>query len=110
VSDIDAELAELVNRDYKLSGVFHSGAPGAQLDPDWTSGLISGPDPDHQRYRSIAVLDDPDRNSGLLPRGDRAPAGPAGSDYHHLQLCQWAGRGRAGPQRLTGAEEAVRQG
>ena len=34
VSDIEAGRDELVSRGATVSGVFHSGAPGAQLDPD----------------------------------------------------------------------------
>ncbi len=66
VSDIDAGRQELMSRGVKVSEVFHSGAPGAQLDPDGASGRVSGPDPDHKSYSSFATFEDPDGNSWLL--------------------------------------------
>jgi catechol 2,3-dioxygenase-like lactoylglutathione lyase family enzyme len=50
VSDIEAGCDELVSRGATDSGVFHSGAPGAQLDPEGTGGRVNGPDPDHKSY------------------------------------------------------------
>jgi catechol 2,3-dioxygenase-like lactoylglutathione lyase family enzyme len=74
VSDIDSARDELANRGAKLSEVFHSGAPGAQLDPDGASGRIEGPDPDHKSYSSFATFEDPDGNSWLLQEvTDRLP-------------------------------------
>ena len=66
VSDIDAGRDDLISRGANVSGVFHSGAPGAQLDPEGTSGRVSGPDPDHASYSSFATFEDPDGNSWLL--------------------------------------------
>jgi hypothetical protein len=66
VSDIDAGRDELKRRGAKVSEVFHSGAPGAQLDPDGASDRVSGPDPDHKSYSSFATFEDPDGNSWLL--------------------------------------------
>ena len=66
VSDIDASRHDLMSRGAKVGEVFHSGAPGAQLDPEGASGRVSGPDPDHQSYSSFAILEDPDGNSWLL--------------------------------------------
>jgi catechol 2,3-dioxygenase-like lactoylglutathione lyase family enzyme len=66
VSDIEAGRDELVSRGASVSGVFHSGAPGAQLDPGETSDRINGPDPDRQSYKSFATFEDPDGNSWLL--------------------------------------------
>ena len=66
VSDIEAERDELVSRGARVSGVFHPGAPGAQLDPEGTGGRVDGPDPDHKSYNSFATFDDPDGNSWLL--------------------------------------------
>jgi catechol 2,3-dioxygenase-like lactoylglutathione lyase family enzyme len=66
VSDIDAGREELMIRGAKVSEVFHSGTPGAQLDPDGTSGRVGGPDPDHKSYSSFATFEDPDGNSWLL--------------------------------------------
>src|ERR1700722_12420240 len=66
VSDIDAGRDQLMRRGAKVSEVFHSGAPGAQLDPEGASGRVSGPDPDHKSYSSFATFEDPDGNSWLL--------------------------------------------
>ena len=66
VSDIEAGREELTSRGAKVSEVFHSGTPGAQLDPEGASGRVSGPDPDHQSYRSFATFEDPDGNGWLL--------------------------------------------
>src|SRR5580698_8297370 len=44
VSDIEAGRDELVRRGAKVSGVFHSGAPGAQLNPEGKGDRVSGPD------------------------------------------------------------------
>src|SRR3954462_3070325 len=45
VSDIAAARGELVGHGVDVSEVFHAGTPGAQLQPDGTSGRISGPAP-----------------------------------------------------------------
>jgi catechol 2,3-dioxygenase-like lactoylglutathione lyase family enzyme len=66
VSDIEAGSDDLVSRGPKVSGVFHSGAPGAQLDPEGASDRVSGPDPDRKSYNSFATFEDPDGNSWLL--------------------------------------------
>ncbi len=66
VSDIEAARDELVRRGAKVSDVFHAGTPGAQFQPDGTSGRVSGPDPDHASYRSFATFSDPDGNGWLL--------------------------------------------
>ena len=66
VSDIEAARAELVARGVEVSEVFHPGTPGAQFQPDGTSGRVSGPSPDHTSYRSFATFSDPDGNSWLL--------------------------------------------
>jgi catechol 2,3-dioxygenase-like lactoylglutathione lyase family enzyme len=74
VSDIDAGRHELMSRGAKFSEVFHAEAPGAQLDPKGTSGLVSGPDPDHKSYSSFATFEDPDGNGWLLQEvTDRIP-------------------------------------
>ena len=39
--------------------MFHAGTPGAQFQPDGTSGRIAGPAPDHGSYRSYATFSDP---------------------------------------------------
>ena len=66
VADIEAARGELAARGVKVSEVFHAGAPGAQFQPDGTSGRVSGPAPDHATYRSFATFSDLDGNSWLL--------------------------------------------
>ena len=74
VSDIHAGRDELLSRGAKVSEVFHSGSPGAQLDPHAASGRVSGPDPDHKSYSSFATFEDPDGNGWLLQEvTDRLP-------------------------------------
>jgi catechol 2,3-dioxygenase-like lactoylglutathione lyase family enzyme len=74
VSDIDAGRDELKSRGAKVSEVFHSGAPGAQLDPDGASARVNGPDPDHKSYSSFATFEDPDGNGWLVQEvTDRLP-------------------------------------
>jgi catechol 2,3-dioxygenase-like lactoylglutathione lyase family enzyme len=66
VSDIETAPDELVARGVGVSGVFHAGTPGAQFQPDGTSGRVSGPAPDHATYGSFASFSDPDGNGWLL--------------------------------------------
>jgi len=66
VSDIEAARDELVARGAQASEVFHAGTPGAQFQPNGTSGRVSGPAPDHASYRSFATFSDPDGNGWLL--------------------------------------------
>ena len=66
VSDIEAARDELVARGVEVSEVFHAGTPGAQFQPDRTSGRVSGPAPDHASYGSFAMFSDPDGNGWLL--------------------------------------------
>jgi catechol 2,3-dioxygenase-like lactoylglutathione lyase family enzyme len=66
VSDIEAARAELVARGAKVSEVFHVGTPGAQFQPNGTSGRVSGAAPDHASYRSFVTFSDPDGNGWLL--------------------------------------------
>jgi catechol 2,3-dioxygenase-like lactoylglutathione lyase family enzyme len=66
VSDIEAARQELVACGAEVSDVFHAGTPGAQFQPDGTSGRVSGPAPDHQSYGSFATFRDPDGNEWLL--------------------------------------------
>ena len=66
VSVIAAAREELVARGVEVSEVFHAGTPGAQFQPDDTSGRVSGPAPDHASYRSFATFSDPDGNGWLL--------------------------------------------
>ena len=66
VSDIEAARAELVDRGVKISEVFHPGKPGAQFQPEGTSGRVSGPAPNRATYGSFATFNDPDGNGWLL--------------------------------------------
>jgi predicted enzyme related to lactoylglutathione lyase len=66
VADIEAARAELITRGANVSGVFHSGTPGAQFQPDGASGRLDGPAPDHASYGSFASFSDPDGNLWLL--------------------------------------------
>ena len=66
VSDIQAARDELAGSGAEVSKVFHAGTPGAQFQPDGTSGRVDGPAPDHASYRSFATFSDPDGNSWLL--------------------------------------------
>ena len=66
VADIEAARDELVARGAKVSDVFHPASPGAQFQPDDTSGRTGGAAPDHASYRSFATFRDPDGNGWLL--------------------------------------------
>ena len=66
VSDIIAARNELISCGVDISDVFHSAAPGAQFQPDGTSGRVGGPAPDHTSYGSYATFNDPDGNGWLL--------------------------------------------
>jgi catechol 2,3-dioxygenase-like lactoylglutathione lyase family enzyme len=66
VSDIEAARKDLVIRGANVSEVFHAETPGAQFQPDGTSGRVNGPAPDHASYRSFATFSDPDGNEWLL--------------------------------------------
>ena len=66
VSDVEAARGELVARGVAVSEVFHAGTPGAQFQPDGTSGRVSGPALDHKSYSSFATFSDPDGNSWLF--------------------------------------------
>jgi catechol 2,3-dioxygenase-like lactoylglutathione lyase family enzyme len=66
VSDIEAARDELASRGVEVSEVFHVRTPGAQLNPDSTSGRAGGPAPDHASYGSFATFRDPDGNGWLL--------------------------------------------
>jgi catechol 2,3-dioxygenase-like lactoylglutathione lyase family enzyme len=66
VSDIEAARNDLVARGVAVSDVSHAGTPGAQFQPEGTSGRVSGPAPDHATYGSFATFSDPDGNGWLL--------------------------------------------
>ena len=65
-SDIEAARDDLAARGAEVSEVFHAGTPGAQFQPDDTSGRVSGPAPGHASYRSFATFRDVDGNGWLL--------------------------------------------
>jgi catechol 2,3-dioxygenase-like lactoylglutathione lyase family enzyme len=66
VSNIEAARAELVVRGVNISEVFHAGTPGAQFQPNGTSGQLAGRAPDHASYSTFARFSDPDGNTWLL--------------------------------------------
>jgi catechol 2,3-dioxygenase-like lactoylglutathione lyase family enzyme len=66
VSNIEAVHDELIARGVGVSDVFHPVTPGAQFQPDGTTGRVSGPAPEHGSYRSFATFRDPDGNTWLL--------------------------------------------
>ncbi len=66
VSDIEAAHDEIAARGVAISDVFHAGTPGAQFQPDATSGRVSGPAPNRVTYSSFATFSDPDGNNWLL--------------------------------------------
>lgn len=66
VSEIEAARADLAARGAVVSEVFHPETPGAQFQPDGSSGRASGPSPDRTSYRSFATFSDPDGNGWLL--------------------------------------------
>jgi catechol 2,3-dioxygenase-like lactoylglutathione lyase family enzyme len=66
VSGIEAARNDLVARGVEVSKVFHAGTPGAQFQPDGTSGRVRGPAPGHASYSSFATFSDPDGNAWLL--------------------------------------------
>ncbi len=66
VSDVEARRGELAACGAEVSEVFHAGTPGAQFQPDGTSGRVSGPAPGHASYSSFATFSDPDGNGWLV--------------------------------------------
>src|SRR6202044_3478812 len=66
VSDLEAARDDLAAHGADVSQVFHPGSPGAQFQPDGTSGRVPGPAPDHGSYGSFATFSDPDGNGWLL--------------------------------------------
>jgi catechol 2,3-dioxygenase-like lactoylglutathione lyase family enzyme len=66
VSDIQAARDALAASGAEVSEVFHPETPGAQFQPDGTSGRVSGPAADRASYSSFATFSDPDGNGYLL--------------------------------------------
>ena len=76
VSDIEAAREELVARGVEVSEVFHAGTPGAQFQPDGTSGRVGGP---ASRSRQLPLLRHVQRPrwQRLAAAGDHDPASRA---------------------------------
>ncbi|HEX4489216.1 MAG TPA: VOC family protein [Terriglobales bacterium] len=66
VTDLVTVREELVARGVRVSKVFHPGVPGAQFEPQGTSGRLSGPASGHASYMSFATFQDPDGNTWLF--------------------------------------------
>jgi len=68
VSDIEAARKALLDRGVAISEVFHGGAVDSGKDEPYLFGRqrVSGPDPEHRSYRSLASFGDPDGNGWLL--------------------------------------------
>jgi catechol 2,3-dioxygenase-like lactoylglutathione lyase family enzyme len=66
VSDVEVARADLLGRGVVVSDVFHAGKPGAQFEPDGTSGRIAGLAPNRASYSSFATFSDPDGNGWLF--------------------------------------------
>jgi catechol 2,3-dioxygenase-like lactoylglutathione lyase family enzyme len=66
VSDIEAAREELAARGAEVGAVFHPVTPGAQFQPDDTSGRAGGPAPDGGSYSTFATFSDPDGNGWLV--------------------------------------------
>jgi len=61
VSDIEASRDALMEAGIEVSEIFHFGP----------NGPVSGPDPDHGSYRSLATFSDPDGTVGCCRRSRR---------------------------------------
>ena len=68
VSDIEAARADLLGRGVEVSELFHGGSVYAGADEPYLFGRlrVSGPDPEHSSYRSLASFRDPDGNGWLF--------------------------------------------
>ena len=66
VSDVQAARDTLAAQGVEVSEVFHAESPGAQFQPDGTSGRVSGLADGRASYGSFATFSDPDGNSYLL--------------------------------------------
>ena len=68
VSDIEAARKDLLDRGVMVSEVFHPGGVFTGTDEPYLLGRHrgSGPDPEHQSYRSFASSSDPDGNGWLF--------------------------------------------
>ena len=68
VPDIQAARQALLDRGIQISEVFHNDGVYAGTDEPFLFGRVrvSGPDPQHQSYRSFASFRDPDGNGWLF--------------------------------------------
>jgi predicted enzyme related to lactoylglutathione lyase len=69
VSDIEAARNELLGRGVKVSELFHGGGDvhsGADEPHLFGSVRVSGPDPAHRSYLTLASFSDPDGNGWML--------------------------------------------
>jgi predicted enzyme related to lactoylglutathione lyase len=69
VSDIEAAREELLRRGVKVSEAFHGGGEvyrGTDEPHLFGSVRVSGPDPEHRSYFTLASFNDPDGNGWLL--------------------------------------------
>jgi catechol 2,3-dioxygenase-like lactoylglutathione lyase family enzyme len=68
VADIEAARSEMLKKGVEVSQVFHGGNAFAGPDePSLFGSLrVTGPDPEHQSYKSLASFSDPDGNGWLL--------------------------------------------
>jgi catechol 2,3-dioxygenase-like lactoylglutathione lyase family enzyme len=66
VSDVAAARDDLVAHGVAVSEVFHAETPGAQFQPEGTSGRVSGRASESASYGSFATFSDPDGNGWLL--------------------------------------------
>ena len=73
VSDIEAARDELAAHGVEVSEVFHPGAPGAQFQPDGTSGRVSGPADRARQLQLLRHVQRPGRQR-LAAAGDHDPA------------------------------------
>jgi catechol 2,3-dioxygenase-like lactoylglutathione lyase family enzyme len=99
VSDIEAARDDLVARGVAVSEVFHAGTPGAQFQPDDSSGRVSGPESDHGSYRSFATFSDPDRNGWLLQEVTTRLPGRVAADTTYASAADLSQRCGAPPLR-----------
>ena len=105
VSDIEAARDELVAHGAEASEVFHAGTPGAQFQPDSTSGRVSGP---AIRARQLPLVRHVQRSrrQRLAAPGDQDPASRARTQPGRRDSDGASARGRDAPWRLRtdGAE------
>ena len=111
VSDIEAAREELAARGVEVSEVFHPETPGAQFQPDDTSGRVGGPAPRARQLRLLRHVQRPGRQR-LAAAGGHDPAARPGRrrrDGVRLGGPTWRAR-CAAPRRPRRAREAHRAG